>query len=347
MWPATSSSGSTGRPSASAIACRVAADGRFAIVKRDLNMNRRRAQTLTAVALSAIVLASCRPKPSATIVPDPALMPLIPADTTILSGIRLTQLKQTPIYARLKQEGKLRQLDEFREKTGIDLNKDIWEVVFASNQKTGVALVRGQFTEGGIAGSGMEPRLERKGIRSFPYKGYTLSGDEGSAVAFLNSSVAIAGPAGSVRSVIDARDGSKGGPPKALLDRLSTIPSSNQVWLISTAPLQGSLPEGMQGPLGGLQKMPIDIREAVLTLDLTTGAKFQADIGSGDAKAAEKLGTAIQAAIGVGRLMTKADQPDMLRFYDGIQVTKHEAQISVAANVPEAVLENLIDKWHP
>ena len=45
--------------------------------------------------------------------------------------------------------------------------------------------------------------------------------------------------------------------------------------------------------------------------------------------------------------MTKADQLDMLRFYDGIQVTKHEAQISVAANVPEIVLENLIDKWHP
>src|SRR5688572_27321020 len=100
-------------------------------------MNRRRIRILTAAALSAIVLVSCRPKPSATIVPDPALMPLIPADTTILSGIRLTQLKQTPIYARLKQEGKLRQLDEFREKTGIDLNKDIWEVVFASNQKTG------------------------------------------------------------------------------------------------------------------------------------------------------------------------------------------------------------------
>lgn len=310
-------------------------------------MNRRRIRILIAAALSAIVLASCRPKPSATIVPDPALMPLIPADTTILSGIRLTQLKQTPIYARLKQEGKLRQLDEFREKTGIDLNKDIWEVVFASNQRTGVALVRGQFTEGGIAGSGMEPKLQRKGIRSFPYKGYTLSGDETSAVAFLNSSVAIAGPASSVRSVIDARDGSAGGPPKVLLDRLSTIPSSNQVWLISTAPLQGSLPEGMQGPLGGLQKMPVDIREAVLTLDLTAGAKFQADIASGDAKAAEKLGAAIQAAIGVGRLMTKADQQDMLRFYDGIQVTKHEAQISVAASVPETVLENLIDQWHP
>jgi hypothetical protein len=37
----------------------------------------------------------------------------------------------------------------------------------------------------------------------------------------------------------------------------------------------------------------------------------------------------------------------MLRFYDGIQVTKHEAQISVAASLPESVLENLIEKWHP
>ena len=117
--------------------------------------------------VGVLVAPGCRPKPSATIVPDAALMPLIPADTLILTGVRMTELKKTPVYRKLMAENKLPQIDEFAKETGIDPRKDIWEIILASNGKTTIALVRGQFTEGGIAGSGLEPRLEKKARADF------------------------------------------------------------------------------------------------------------------------------------------------------------------------------------
>lgn len=300
-------------------------------------------QRLRFLIFLVLLLGACRPKPSATIVPDAALMPLIPADTTILSGVRMAELKKTPVYQRLLAEQKLPQLDEFAQETGIDPRKDIWDIILASNGKTTIALIRGQFTEGGIAGSGMEPKLEKKGVRRFPYKGYTLSGDERVAVTFLNSSVAVAGPTDAVRGVIDARDGSKGGPPKELIDRLRQVSSANQIWMISNAGLAGTMPGSVGGVL--LKSVPIDLRSMMATLNLSNGVKLEADFTSGDARSAQKMNDAIRGLIGVQRLTTREDDRDMIQFYDAIQVTKSEANVKVAADVPLQLFERLLETF--
>jgi hypothetical protein len=145
-----------------------------------------------------------------------------------------------------------------------------------------------------------------------------------------------------VKSVIDSRDGSKGGPPKALLDRVKTIPSSNQVWGVSFAGIQTALPSEIPGPLGGLKSLPIDIRSIVGAVDLSKGVKASAEIVSGDEKNAGKLNDAVKGIIGIGRLSTPDSAPELLKFYDAIQVTRERDTIRVAADVPMNLVEQVL-----
>lgn len=293
---------------------------------------------------AALLLGGCRPKPSATIVPDPALMPLVPADATILAGIRVAELKKTPVYQKLMAENKLPQVEEFAHETGIDPRKDIWDIVVASNGKTAVTLVRGQFTEGGIAGSGMEPQLDKKGIKRYNYRGYTFAGDDRVAVTFLNSSVAVAGAIDEVKKVIDARDGSKGKAPQGLIDRVKQLSSSNQIWLVSSAGWQGAMPAEMKGPLAGLRlnSMPVDVRSFAATLDLSNGVKFSSAVASSDEASAKKLNDAVRGLIGIGRLTTSDGQPEILKFYDTVQVVAEKETVRVSADVPMDLFEKFL-----
>lgn len=288
------------------------------------------------------LLAACRPERSATIVPDAALMPLVPADTTVLAGFRVEEIKKTAIYRELVEAEKLPQLEEFARETGIDPRKDIWEIVVASNGESAITLIRGKFTDGGITDSGKEPELAKKGVRRYPYKGYMLLGDERVVVTFFNTSVAVAGPQEAVKRVIDARDGSQGRPPTALIDRVRAIPSSNQIWLVSSAGWSGALPENMEGALSGLKKMPIDLRSVTAAIDLSNGIRVAGDFVSGDSAASQKLHDAVRGVIGIGRLTTPGDRKDLLKFYDAIDVKQEAEHVRVVADVPQDLFQTLL-----
>ncbi len=294
--------------------------------------------------LLVLILGACRPKPSPTIVADPALMPLVPADTTILMGVRVTELKKTPLYQRLMEEGKLPQIGLFKQETGIDLQKDIWEVVVASNGEKAVTLVRGKFTEGGVTDSGMEPTLEKKGISRSHYRGYTFQGDDRVTVTFLNSSVAIAGSVDAVRSVIDARDGGKGGPPTALLDRVKKLSSENQVWVVSTADWKETIPEDVDGPLGALKQIPVKLPFIAAMLNLSDGAKFSSELTSENAAGAQKLSVALQGMIGIGRMMMSRGDGDTEKLYRSLQVTSENDVVRIEADIPVKLLEDFLQE---
>lgn len=270
-------------------------------------------------------------------------MPLVPADTKILAGIRVEEIKKTAVYRELLAAEKLPQIEEFARETGIDPRKDIWEIVLASNGESVIALVRGKFTEGGITDSGKEPELAKKGIQRFAYKGYTLRGDDRVVVVFFNTSVAVAGPQAAVKRVIDARDGGQGRPPAELIERVKRIPSSNQIWVISEAGWQGVLPEGLEGPLGGLRQMPVDVRSMTAMLSLSDGVRFEGEAVSGDAANAIKIHDAIKGVIGIGRLTTPDDKLEMLKFYDAIEVKRQDERVRVTAGLPLEVFQQLLN----
>jgi hypothetical protein len=91
-----------------------------------------------------LALAACkRTTPGALV--DPALSTLIPADTTMLVGVRVEDLQKTPIYKKYLADRPVAALDDFAKQFGIDPRKDIWEVLFISTGKDSLVLARGRF----------------------------------------------------------------------------------------------------------------------------------------------------------------------------------------------------------
>lgn len=182
------------------------------------------------VLLALLITAGCRPQPSPTVFLDPALAVLVPADTTLLIGIRMQHLQATPAYQQVRTSPRLRQ---FQTNTGLSDISDIWEYLIASNGSSWVALLRGKFTE-----MGMEPRVNKPNARRESYKGVSVIGDDKGSIAFLNPTTAIAGPQMAVLDALERRNNNSG-IPEGLRKLAEAIPAENEAWFVSTGPLFG------------------------------------------------------------------------------------------------------------
>src|SRR6187551_2503364 len=111
---------------------------------------------LLILALAALVLTACKKSSEGALV-DPALSTLVPADTTLLVGVRVEDLMKTPIYQKYLADLAIGPLDDFTRQTDLDVRKNLWEVLFISNGKENVVIGRGKFS------NEAEPRIDRPG----------------------------------------------------------------------------------------------------------------------------------------------------------------------------------------
>jgi hypothetical protein len=212
--------------------------------------------------LIVAALCGCGRKASQNVFLDPALATLVPPDAIFLAGIRVQQLEPTPVYQRYVKTGKIPLVEQFARETGVDVHKDLWEVVIAHDGQTRWVMLRGKFTE-----MGMEPRVKKEGAARIGYKGYTMLGDESMAVVFLNPTTAIAASAAALKKIIDNRDRTTGVP--GWLDRkVKTISSENQVWFA--------------GDIGGLG-------DAVGSLDFRAGVHGHVSVAAKSPEEARRL----------------------------------------------------------
>ena len=58
---------------------------------------------------------------------------------------------------------------------------------------------------------------------------------------------------------------------------------------------------------------------------------------------AKSLGDAIRGLIGMGRLSVPENRPEMLRLYDGLKVDQQQGAIRITADVPQNLLDQLVD----
>jgi hypothetical protein len=293
---------------------------------------------LLSLSILAALITGCKPKPSPTIVVDPALSMLVPPDTILLAGVRLEPLRTTPLYQRYIANGKLPQLEEFVKQTGLDPRKDLWDVLIANDGKNTIVMARGHFEE-----MGLEPKLNREGAERMSYKGYTLLGDQQTAVVFMNSSTAVAGPTAALRSIVDMRTQAKGGIPQAIADKIKSIPSSNQIWVVGN--INGQLPIlnfRDNGNLANLNNITPALKTFTIGIDLRTGFKAHADAVFNSEQDAKRLKETLRGLIGFARLNTPEKQLRMLRVFDGVKVEYQQNIVTIDADLPEDLLDELI-----
>ncbi len=284
--------------------------------------------------ISLLVSLGCRPGGSGSVRIDPALATLVPGDAVFLAGVRMDAVRSTPMYRKWVANRPAPFLDNFARETGLDPRRDLWELLFVSGGAETLVMARGEF-----APQGLEPKLEREGARRIPYKGYTLLGGEEAAVAFMNATTAVAGPAAAVRAVIDQRN--RPAAPPVLLDRVKSIPSHNQVWAVSggSPALAEKLPR--RGNLANLGKILTMLESSTIAADLRSGLNISANGVCRTEQEAGSLASALRGFVGLARFSAPRNRPDLARLWDLIRIEQQDRSVRVEAAISEDLLDQL------
>jgi hypothetical protein len=290
------------------------------------------------LAMGLLLAAGCGGRKTGSIHIDPALASLVPSDTTMLAGVQMEALRNTPVYQKCAAAQEFFPLNDFVKRTGLDPRQDIGEMLVASNGKDMVAMARGKFASAGFASE-----LEKAGAKRSSYKGYTLIVSPQLAVVFLDAVVALAGPPAALRSILDRRSHGGGRIPSALARQIDAVPSPCQLWVTALGPFSGfSLPLSKNDNLTLPAPVLASTASVTAFADLRAAVDISATAASFTEQDAKRLHDCARGFIGLGRLSVPDNQPDMLRFFDGIQVEQQQRLVSLRVQVPLDLLDRLI-----
>ena len=285
-----------------------------------------------------LLFSGCAKQAPPTVFLDPALVPLIPADTVALAGVRMEKLQETPFWEEYVAKSRFQPLERFKKNTGLD-PKRVWEIIAASDGKGTVLLLRGKFSE-----TGLEPRLTIEGAERNAYKGYTLTGNDDFAVVFLNPSTGMAGPPAMLRQIIDRR-GETNDLPATFKQRIEQIPSNNQIWFVGHLGGRLTGPSGserMEGVWGNLAQLAQAVQYASGGINLSHGFRMNANIEATSDADARRLRDAVRALVGFARLNTPEDRRELLQVYDGVNVLNEGRMAKVDVELEPALLNEVV-----
>jgi hypothetical protein len=178
---------------------------------------------------------------------DLNLLNLVMPDARVVSGINVVRARDSSfgqfLMGRASAHAESPEFQDFIQKTGFDPRQDLTQVLFATpggaeNQRK-LLLALGRFDPLAIRRA-----AEGAGAQVSTYKGIdVISGPEGHrpqggpmSLAFLDSSLAVAGDTDSVRRAIDRNQGGPGGPSATLADKANQLSSTQDAWLVSLVP---------------------------------------------------------------------------------------------------------------
>lgn len=293
------------------------------------------------VLIAAVAITGCKPAARKAVFVDPALEIMVPAGSTFATGADLDAIRTTHVFQKYLGQISLPQLDDFTKKTGIDPRRNLWQILSVSNGKTALFLARGRFTF-----NDEEPRIEVDGVKRMSYKGYNLFGDERAAVMFTNSSTAVAGPTPELHTLVDLRNQATHGFPSALKDKVASIGHENQVWAAFVGGLQNvNLGVAPGSNAGQVLEVMRGIESGTLAANLKDGFGFEAHLDCKTASDAKHVHDAIKGVIGLGRLSTPDNQPQLLQLYDAIHVKLDQTRVEVTAHVTGDLEDKFLDLW--
>lgn len=296
-----------------------------------------RASALSLAVGVAFAVTGCSTAPTPGPRIDPALAGLIPSNTTLMAGARLEALRKTAIYDKSLAHRSIPQVDQFTTRIGIN-QKDLWELLYVSNGKSGAILGHGMFSDEG------EPKLQQRNDNRFGYKGFTLVGNEINAILLINQTVLAMGDTDELRAMVDAHEKSAG-PPKAMADLIARIPAAAQVWGAYGGGQLASFDS--KGNLANINKILSLIQTGTLYLEASNvtsgGISGIAQGTSASDQAAEQLESGLRGMIGLGQISTSAKQPQLAKVWDGLQPSRENREVTLRINEPGDAVDSLLD----
>jgi hypothetical protein len=278
---------------------------------------------------------------------DPGLLNLVMPDAKVLAGVNVDQAKTTPfgVYVLGQIQAQAAQhLQQISTLTGFDPTRDLHEILIASNGvpggKSGLVLARGNFDANKIQSAAVGG-----GGSTTIYNGVTLILDpkQVHAVAFLGSTLAVAGDVASVKSALD-RQTSPAPISAALAVQVSQWSTTEDAWGIAAAPLSSLHPPANttnpQGP--ALQNAFQNVQQAAGAVKFGDPIVFTGQAQSDTAANATAMAGVLQFVVSMAQLQAQQKNPQLATLLPSLSVTTSANLVNLSLNVPESQAEQIV-----
>ena len=247
----------------------------------------------------------------------------VPRDTVALAGVRLDQLRATPLYRELAGQRRLPGFDQFQDETGIDPDRDLRELYLAYDGRNTLWIACGAF-------EGKAPGVHPGGRHG--------------AMAFVNKSTALVGSEAAVRAALDRYQGGYG-TPAAAVALAEALPGNPQVWAV-TAGWTGFPPETLRqlGNAANADRILRAAASASLAVDLRAGLDATVAAKCRTEPEAANLAAELRGLLGLARASVPPARSDLLRALDGIQVSQAGQSVKLNLDIPPELARRLLGK---
>lgn len=281
---------------------------------------------------------------------DPQLLGLIPPQARIVAGVNIAQARATPFgqFVLSRMETESEGLNKFVAITGFDPRRDLREAVFASagegsDSKHGVAILRGSFDTARILAAA---RADGQNVET--YQGVEIASGKGgknqAGVAFLDSTLAIAGDVTEVRSAIGRR-----GSPTALVAsigaRIAQLGATQDAWVVSLGPVAGFNPGVRDRALNGVFQGDVarSIEQASAGVKFGSNVQLTLEATARTDKDATAVADVARFLVGMAQLnIPEGEAARLAPFFNSLDIRTQANTVKLTAAVPEMEFENLL-----
>ena len=265
---------------------------------------------------------------------DNVLLKMVPPGTTSLVGARMDVLKTTDFYRKMVAAQKLPQIDKFAEESGFDPRRDVRELVYAEAPEGSVLLARGNFR--------VNNELLKNG-KTTRHGRYQIVGQGTSGVCILDPTLAAAGEIPAIEAALDEWTSGQHTAAQPLLAHLKTVDERSQLWGFSQG-AAGFLANNIPNTNSGIDFSKIfrGLDDTWFQADFSMGLRAEVHGTTATEKDALNLKDAVKGLVGLGRLYTPDQQPELIKLWDGILVEQINRSIVIRADIAQDLIERLI-----
>jgi hypothetical protein len=285
----------------------------------------------------------------ASTLPDAAAW--MPASANFVAYIDISSLLSSPLKQQWEQRKNIvKEVEEFREKTGMDPWADFRTLSFSAGQmgdaeNWGLALTGDLDPEKLIAVIEKREQLERSSHGDVTLYLFEKPDDTKSprakALAFPSLSTALFGSPGYVRNMLDVGAGAQAsvieGP---LAEWIDVLPLNETFWCVGNAK---EFRRFVNEKEGSPSIPPLQAFSVSGNLDADFSMIGRAR--TADADSARKLADVVRGFIALGSLQQQ-NRPELQAVLDSVQIDTLEANVEVVMSVPYETLRRLMERQH-
>jgi hypothetical protein len=268
----------------------------------------------------------------------------VPADAAAVAYANVQQVMASELRQRLRRlDPDARDRDQFEQRTGVNVERDIDAVVAALMPNAGnvtdngrpLVIARGRFDQVRIEGLAREHGgdvSDYQGVRVIAHP----DGNRTMALGFLEPGVVAIGNLESVRAAVDAKRSGRNVLANTEIMRLVSELDAANAWAV-----------GRFDAMAGTTTLPGDLGQRIPTLSWFSAAghlnggitgSFKAE--AKDDEAAKNLRDMLRGVVAMVKLQA-GDKPEMRSLVDSLQLGGEGRTVAVGFSVPVELLDSL------